>query len=159
MLLRLLSALQAAAIQRHAPAPSLPVAPGPWILPKARDLHPSLMRDRLRGDLTRWIDALTPRLLALWEAEDRQRLEEGRYAGWEPDGAPEARLHLGCVLIRGNAILREGRNGQASPPRPVPVRFVHRLRFVQTPRGLRLDALDEAHWGEWRQAEIAARDG
>jgi len=155
VLLRLLAALPISAVQRPAPT-ALPATLGPWILPKARDLHPMLMRDRLRGGLTRWTTALTPRLLARWEAEDRQRLNEDRYAGWEPEDAPEGLLHEGDVLLRGNAILREGRCGQARPPRPVRLRFVHRLGFVETPKGLRLDRLEEVHWGEWRQAEGAA---
>jgi hypothetical protein len=132
----------------------MPTTPGAWILPRAQALHPLLMRDRFRGDLTRWLDALTPRLLAAWEDEDRRRIQRGCYAGWASDGLPEARLAGQAVLLRGNAYLRQGRNGQPVPPRPQLVRFVHRLRFVDTSRGLRLDALEDVHWGEWQQAEL-----
>jgi hypothetical protein len=131
-----------------------PATLGAWILPRAQALHPPLMRDRFRGDLTGWLDALTPSLLAAWETEDRRRIEAGCYTSWASDGLPEARLAGQAVLLRGNAYLRQGRNGQPVPPRPQLVRFVHRLRFVDTPHGLHLDALEEVHWGEWQQADL-----
>lgn len=113
------------------------------------------MRDRFRGDLTRWVDALTPRLLALWEAEDRKRLEENRYMGWTAKSLPETLLYQGYVLLRGHAILREGRIGQPTPPPATHIHFIHRLLFVSTPQGIRLDALDEAEWHDWQSAQMA----
>lgn len=64
MLLCRLAILPLPAVQRPAPI-AFPVTLGAWNLPKARDFYPMLMCDRFRGNLTRWITTLTPRLLAL----------------------------------------------------------------------------------------------